>query len=148
MPHCSAAVSPVLRHGALPPLNPAVLCFLLTDTGITKSRELARKTRVVTSAIKHIHTYIKQTYHAVSLHSQWDVAQSAPCCNVFPNKLQTRDQTLYSASIDKAHQKFVRLLRTPAGEKGAYMLFTTEGNCAKLCHFRSSNRNVIFRNST
>ena len=51
--------SRVFRHGFPPPLNPEVertTCTLRTDTEITKSWDLAHKTRVVVSAIKKTHT--------------------------------------------------------------------------------------------
>ena len=59
MPLRSAAVSRVLRQGFLMPLNRVekTTYNLRTDTDITKFWDLAHKTRAVTSAIKHIHTY-------------------------------------------------------------------------------------------
>ena len=66
MPLRSAAVSRILRHGFPPPLNPGVqrtTCTRRTD--ITKSRDLAHKTRVVLSAIK-THTYPNVQIHALS----------------------------------------------------------------------------------
>ena len=69
-PLCSAAVARVLWHGFPPPLNPVVLkttCTLRTDTDITKSWDLAHKSRVVISDVKHIHTERYKVLRIVSL---------------------------------------------------------------------------------
>ena len=81
MPKSSATVSRVLGRGFPPPLNPAVdntASTLRTDTDSNKSRDLARKTRVVLSAIKPKHTYRHLTYRSLAVISTIQIIHTLP----------------------------------------------------------------------